>query len=342
MIKKNPTQTTNTVCPPLQFDTASWFAPELTKLAEHLNDQMVEMMRYYPEPDYKTLRTMIAKRNELHADNIVITPGRTAGFYTIAEAFAGRRGAILVPSYQHYELAAKRYGWQLTYIPEDVETQEIKLEGEEFCWICSPNSSTGRFRSRAELLELIKAHPQVSFIVDQSYATFTTQSTLTLSDVKSHPNIIFVSSFTQTYGLPGLRIGYITADKKVVKEIQKVIDPWSVSTMAVEVAKYILIHPAQFTLPIRKWQRNALELETKLRQIDGIEVMPSDAPFFLVQIHCATAAELIKYLLEEHNIAVYDATAQRGVKGEMIRITARDAVDNAKLLEAITTFCEGR
>lgn len=342
MIKKNPSQTTNTVCPPLQFDTASWFAPELTKLAEHLNDRMVEMMRYYPESDYKTLRTMISKRNELHVDNIVITAGRTAAFYVIAEAFAGKRGAILVPSYQHYELAAKRYGWQLTYIPEDVETQEIKLEGEEFCWICSPNSSTGRFRSRAELLNLISAHPQVFFIVDQSYASFTTQPTLTLSDVKSHPNIIFVSSFTQTYGLPGLRIGYVTADKKVVKEIQKVIDPWSVSTMAVEVAKYILIHPAQFTLPIRKWQRNALELETKLRQIDGLEVMPSDAPFFLVQIHCATAAELVNYLLEEHNIALYDATKLRGIKGEMVRITSRDATDNAKLVEAIAAFCESR
>ena len=342
MIKKNSSQTMNPVCLPLQFDTASWFAPELTKLAEHLNDRMVEMMRFYPESDYKTLRTMISKRNELHVDNIVITAGRTAAFYIIAEAFAGKRGAILVPSYQHYELAAKRYGWQLTYIPEDIETQEIKLEGEEFCWICSPNSSTGRFRSRAELLELISAHPQVFFIVDQSYASFTTQPTLTLSDVKSHPNIIFVSSFTQTYGLPGLRIGYVTADKKVIKEIQKVIDPWSVSTMAVEVAKYILIHPAQFTLPIRKWQRNALELETKLRQIDGIEVMPSDAPFFLVQVHCATAAELVKYLLEEHNIALYDATKLRGIKGEMVRITSRDATDNAKLVEAITAFCESR
>ena len=341
MIKKNSSQTMNPVCLPLQFDTASWFAPELTKLAEHLNDRMVEMMRFYPESDYKTLRTMISKRNELHIDNIVITAGRTAAFYIIAEAFAGKRGAILVPSYQHYELAAKRYGWQLTYIPEDIETQEIKLEGEEFCWICSPNSSTGRFRSRAELLELISAHPQVFFIVDQSYASFTTQPTLTLSDVKSHPNIIFVSSFTQTYGLPGLRIGYVTADKKVIKEIQKVIDPWSVSTMAVEVAKYILIHPAQFTLPIRKWQRNALELETKLRQIDGIEVMPSDAPF-LVQVHCATAAELVKYLLEEHNIALYDATKLRGIKGEMVRITSRDATDNAKLVEAITAFCESR
>ena len=342
MIKKNSSQTMNPVCLPLQFDTASWFAPELTKLAEHLNDRMVEMMRFYPESDYKTLRTMISKRNELHIDNIVITAGRTAAFYIIAEAFAGKRGAILVPSYQHYELAAKRYGWQLTYIPEDVETQDIKLEGEEFCWICSPNSSTGRFRSRTELLDLISAHPQVFFIVDQSYASFTTQPTLTLSDVKSHPNIIFVSSFTQTYGLPGLRIGYVTADKKVIKEIQKVIDPWSVSTMAIEVAKYILIHPAQFTLPIRKWQRNALELETKLRQIDGIEVMPSDAPFFLVQIHCATAAELVKYLLEEHNIALYDATKLRGIKGEMVRITSRDATDNAKLVEAITAFCESR
>ena len=70
--------------------------------------------------------------------------------------------------------------------------------------------------------------------------------------------------------------------------------------------------------------------------------MPSDAPFFLVQIHCATAAELIKYLMEEHNIAIYDATTLRGVKGEMVRITARDAADNAKLIEAITAFCAER
>lgn len=341
-MKKNTPSTTTTACPPLQFDTSTWFAPELTKLSEHLNDRMVEMMRFYPESDYKTLRTMISKRNALHVDNIVITAGRTAAFYAIAEAFAGKKGVILVPSYQHYELAAKRYSWQLTYLPEDLETQEIKLEEQEFCWICSPNNPTGRLRSRAELLDLIGRYPSVYFVIDQSYATFTTQPTLTLSDVKSHPNIIFVSSFTQTYGLPGLRIGYVTADKKVVKEIEKVVDPWSVSTMAVEVAKYILIHPAQFTLPIRKWQRNALELETKLRQIDGIEVMPSDAPFFLVQIHCATAAELIKYLLEEHNIALYDATKLRGIKGEMVRITSRDATDNAKLVEAITAFRESR
>ena len=121
-MKKNTPSITTTACPPLQFDTSTWFAPELTKLSEHLNDRMVEMMRFYPESDYKTLRTMISKRNELHVDNIVITAGRTAAFYAIAEAFAGKKGAILVPSYQHYELATKRYGWQLTYLPEDLGT----------------------------------------------------------------------------------------------------------------------------------------------------------------------------------------------------------------------------
>ena len=98
-MKKNTPSTTTTACPPLQFDTSTWFAPELTKLSEHLNDRMVEMMRFYPESDYKTLRTMISKRNALHVDNIVITAGRTAAFYAIAEAFAGKKGVILVPSY---------------------------------------------------------------------------------------------------------------------------------------------------------------------------------------------------------------------------------------------------
>ncbi len=340
-MKKNTPSTITTVCPPLSFDKTSWFAPELTKLAEHLNDRMVEMMRYNSESDYKTLCTMLAKRNELHADNIAITAGRTAAFYTIAEAFAGEKGAILIPSYRHYELATKRYGWDLTYLPESTETQELRLEGQEFCWICSPNNPTGRFRSRTELLELISGNPQVTFVIDQSYVTFTTQPTLTLSDVKAHPNVIFVSSFTQTYGLPGLRVGYITADKKVIKGIQKVLDPWSVSTVAIEMAKYILIHPAQFTLPIRKWQRNAQELETKLRQIDGIEVLPSDAPFFLVQIHCGTAAGLTQYLLDKCNISIFNASLLHGVKGEMVRITSRNETDNAKLIKAITAFCKG-
>ena len=64
------------------------------------------------------------------------------------------------------------------------------------------------------------------------------------------------------------------------EEINKYIIPWSVNAIAIEASKYILIHPAQFTLPIRKWQRETAELIYQLNKLDGLEVQPTSTTFF--------------------------------------------------------------
>lgn len=340
MMNKDKTLDKTTEKAPIDFSSTSWFAPDFKKLTEHICDRLVDMMDSYPEIDYKTLRTMLAKRNNLHPDNLLITAGGTAAFYAIARAFKSARATILIPSYRPYELAAQQSDWQLTFVSESIETQEIQLAEQDFCFICSPNNPTGRFRSREELLGLLARNPGVHFIVDQSYSSFTTQPTLNLTDIKNYPNLIFVNSFTQTYGVPGLRIGYITADKKIIKQLRALTTPCSVSSLAVEVAKYILIHPAQFTLPIRKWQRNAQELMAKLRLIDGVEVLPSDAPFFLMQLYKHKASDLVSYLKDEHNIIVRSTEDFKGIEGEVVRITSRTEEENNLLIRAIIEFCK--
>lgn len=319
----------------IDFATTAWYDQEYSNLQEHLSNILTESIQSYPEKDNITLRTMLAKRNDLHPDNIIILGGRTGAFYHIAQAFAGSTTTIMTPSFRVYETATSLHGWKQKFLPNTLNTEEIKLDGSDFCWICSPNNPDGKYRSRTELLRLIESNPKVKFVLDQSYFAFTTAPIINLSDIKNYPNIIIVRSFTHSYGLSGMRVGYIVADKSIAKSISKFVIPWSTNTLAIEAVKYILIHPAQFTLPIRKWQRNAQELMNKLHCIDGLEVIHSDTTFFLVKLENIKAKELVAYLKNKYNLSIQDAGEFRGLNEYYVRITARGEEQNNLLLEAI-------
>ena len=319
----------------VNFASTAWNEFGYENLLEHLAELTPYGISNYPEPDNITLRTMLAKRNNLKPQNFVVVNGRTAAFYRIAQAWAGARAALLVPYYPQYKAATDRYGWKHKLLSNDLSTEEIDLSECDFCWLSSPNNPDGKVRSRAELLRLIDAHPRVKFVLDQSYSTFTTVPGITMADIKTHPNIIVVRSFTHAYGLPGLRIGYIVADVPVAQQISRFLEPWSVNTLSVEAVKFILIHPAQFTLPIRKWQRSAKELIDKLRTIDGLTVFPGDVPFFLVRLERVKGAALVKHLREQYGFRIHDASGFEGLDDRYVRITARSEEQNNALVQAI-------
>ena len=97
----------------------------------------------------------------------------------------------------------------------------------------------------------------------------------------------------------------------------------------------ILIHPAQFTLPIRKWQRETAELIYQLSKFDNLEVIPTSTTFFLVRLKKGTAAELKKYLWEKNGILIRDASNFRGLDETYIRLSTQTSAENQILIDAI-------
>lgn len=141
-------------------------------------------------------------------------------------------------------------------------------------------------------MKLMAVNRQTTFVVDQAYVAFTTEDMLKATDVKTNENLILVQSISKAYNTPGLRTGYVVASPAKIQEIATFLIPWSVNTLAIEASKYILMHPAQFTLPIRKWQRETAELIYQLSKFDGVEVLPSATTFFLVRLKKGLAADL--------------------------------------------------
>ena len=288
------------------------------------------------------MKRLLARRHEVKEDNIVVTNGSITAFYLIAQAWRGAKSTIAVPSFAEYEDACRLHEHTLTFFSTEEDLPDVSLEGQDFCWLCNPNNPDGKLIHRGELLRLVDAHPDTLFVIDQAYVAFTTEELLKPKDVFAHKNLILVQSISKAYNIPGLRIGYMVADHALTERLNRYVIPWSVNAVAIEASKYILIHPAQFTLPIRKWQRETSDLIYQLRKLDGVEVIPTATTFFLVRLKKGSAAGLKQYLLEHEGILIRDASNFRGLDESYIRLSTQRTEQNEQLVAAMKRWLDAQ
>ena len=318
----------------INFSSNVWHGANLEKLQEHLNSQFDKLTRY-PEPDAASVKRLLARRYEIKEENIVVTNGSITAFYLLAQAWKKAKSFIAVPSFSEYVDACRLHEHEISFFSTGEDLSEVSFEGQDFCWLCNPNNPDGKLIHRIELLRMIAANRQTTFIIDQAYVSFTTEEMLKPSDIKNNPNLILVQSISKAYNIPGLRVGYIVASPEKIEEISKYIIPWSINAIAIEASKYILIHPAQFTLPIRKWQRETADFIYQLTKLDGLEVLPTATTFFLVRLRKGTAADLKQYLWDNYNILIRDASNFRGLDETYIRLSTQTKNENEQLIDAI-------
>ncbi|MDR2119039.1 MAG: histidinol-phosphate aminotransferase family protein [Tannerellaceae bacterium] len=324
----------------INFSSNVWHGANLEKLTEHLHTRLDQITRY-PDPDASSLKRLLARRFEIKEDSVVVTNGSVTAFYLLAQAWRGAKSTLFVPSFSEYEDACRLHEHEIAYFSNSEDLQQLSLKGQDFCWIGNPNNPDGKLIHRSELLKLIAANRHTLFIIDQAYAAFTTEDTLKPADLKTNRNLILVQSISKAYNVPGLRIGYIMASHALTKEINKYLIPWSVNAMAIEASKYILIHPAQFTLPIRKWQRETAELIYQLNKLEGLEVLPTATTFFLVRLKKGTAAALKKHLLEQ-GILIRDASNFHSLDETFFRLSTQTGAENQTLTLAIKEWLEAQ
>ncbi|MDR0538297.1 MAG: histidinol-phosphate aminotransferase family protein [Tannerellaceae bacterium] len=318
----------------INFSSNVWKGANTDKLMEHLHTQL-DKITNYPEPAASSLKRLLARRFEIKEDNVIPTNGAATAFYLVAQTWRGAKSTILAPSFIDYESACLLHEHEVTFYANHEDLAAIPLKGQDFCWIGNPNSPDGRLIHRAELLKLIAANKHTTFIIDQAYAAFTTEDTLKPADLKTNKNLILVHSISKAYNVPGLRVGYIIASTANAREISKHLIPWSLNVIAIEASKYILIHPAQFTLPIRKWQRETSEFISQLSKLDALEVLPTSTTFFLVRLKKGTAPALKQHLMSAHGILIRDASNFHGLDETYFRLCSQTSDKNARLVEAI-------
>ena len=274
-----------------------------------------ELIDHYPEPEAWTLERMLAERHGIDPKQVIVTSGATEAIYLIAQTFR-LRPVIPKPTFSEYADAYKlsTFNFQLSTI----------------LWLCNPNNPTGEVYDQLCIDKMMAEHELV--VIDQSYANYTDRP-VCCDTIAT--NLILIHSMTKDYGVPGLRLGYITAHESLTEQIRRHMRPWSVSALAVEAGKYLLQHDE---LICRPDLQEAQRLHERLCQIEGIEVAPTQTNFMLCRLEHHTAAELKEYLAKEHHILIRDASNFKGLTPQHFRIAAQTPTENDALVEAIKQF----
>ena len=287
-----------------------------------------DIIDHYPEPESSSLEKMIAERHDLKPNQVIVTSGATEAIYLIAQAFR-QKAVIPQPTFSEYGDACQLFPRKADVVSIDAG----KNKSGEMLWLCNPNNPTGEVYDQLYIDRMMAEYEMV--VIDQSYENYTHAHVMNPRWGARTPYSIQIHSMTKNYGVPGLRLGYITAHESLTNQIRKYIRPWSVSSLAIEAGKYLLQHDELLCKPdLGEAQR----LAEKLRNIGGIFVQPSQTNFMLCQIVNHSAAELKDYLIREHGMLIRDASNFEGLTPHHFRIAAQLSAENDALVEAITTF----
>ncbi|MDR1092491.1 MAG: aminotransferase class I/II-fold pyridoxal phosphate-dependent enzyme [Prevotella sp.] len=296
--------------------------------------ERIPLIHSYPEPDAASLASLISEKNNIPSGNVCITNGATEAIYLIAQAFGRKKSAIITPTFSEYEDACKINGHSLFFF---ASLSQIR-EDTELVWLCNPNNPDGNVYHKQYLERFITEHPDIYFIIDQSYEAFTDkQYTFTAQEGTMYRNVIILHSMTKTYAIPGIRLGYMTGNDRLIDKVNAFRMPWSVNQLAIEAGKYLLL---QGTIPfdLETCLAETRRFMIKMNGIEGLVVLPTNTHFFLCELYKKKASDLKQYLIDNHGILIRDAANFRGLDKHYFRVATQSPEENDNLVKAIKAW----
>ncbi|MDR1221575.1 MAG: pyridoxal phosphate-dependent class II aminotransferase [Tannerella sp.] len=312
------------------FSSNIYGKTDLSGLYRHLSARMA-CLTAYPEPEPASLETQLAATYGLQPDEVCVTNGATEAIYLIAQAFRDRKSYILQPTFSEYADACRLHA----HTVKPVYSINAIDGNADLVWLCNPNNPTGEVRPENTLMTLIKSHPSVCFVIDQSYEDYTYKSLFSAAKAVEMSQVILLHSAAKRYAIPGLRLGAVTAPAALLQQIRRQRMPWSVNAMAIEAGYFFLQNrplPPAFTDDLLK---ETERLRNAVENLKIADVWPTDTHFFLLRLRIGKSGLLKKYLAEEHHILIRDASNFEGLNDTFIRIATQTQEENNLLIKAL-------
>jgi threonine-phosphate decarboxylase len=318
------------------FSSNVWFGGTPPELISHLQ-QNLHMIGHYPEPDAIGLCREIAVFHNVNQEQVLVFNGSVEAFYTIALAFREAVSALLIPAFAEYEDACRIHNHRISFFTS-VESLNDADKETDLRWMGNPNNPDGRIFQFAEIEEFLKKNPRTILVIDEAYAGFIPGFRSVIELTKKFENLIVVRSLTKCCAIPGLRLGYVAASAKLAERLRQFQQPWSVNALAQEAGKFLIEDLKAHMPDAVVIQELSKKLQQRINQLEGFHAIPSEAPFFLVEMQWGTAAELKEFLIQEHGILIRDASNFRGLNEQYFRVCTRSEEDNLLLLEGLKNY----
>lgn len=301
-------------------------SPECAKVLKAFD---LDKLRRYCDPNYTALREELAKLNGTTAERVFVGNGSDEILSIAARCFVEDDETIgsLDPSYSLYKTLAaiRNVKWKGT------------SEGTSLFLLTNPNAPTGEFQEPKKIAEFAKSYKGV-VIVDEAYADFARSNAMALATASSNRNLIVMRTFSKSYSLAGLRVGYCVGPEELIRAMYKVKDSYNVDAIAQAVALAAVRDQAWMKKNALKVIRVREKLTKDLTSL-GWDVIPSESNFVFARppkqageaVH-ETAARIFDELKKRE---IYVRYFRYPKTRERLRITIGTPVQMKKLVSAV-------
>ncbi len=244
---------------------------------------------------------------------------------------AGKVG-VLSPCYAEHAEAWRRNG----YIVREVQEQEVEfyLDNLDVLVVVNPNNPTGLSLTPAKLLDWHARLAQRGgwLVVDEAFMDNTPQ--LSLAAHAHQVGLIVLRSFGKFFGLAGVRLGFVLAERKLLRLLAEQVGPWVVSGPTRVLGQACLQDTENHTRQRIRSDEASERLATLLERYG-----------FKPQGGCA----LFQWLITDQAQALYEFMARRGI---LLRIFTHnsslrfglpaDTAEEARLEQALIAFTKDK
>ena len=261
--------------------------------------QAAEQLNRYADGSQSELRNAIAKVHGLDPQRIICGNGSDELIQLMARVFLGDGHEALLSEngFVMSNIHCTAQGAELVIAPEkdykvDVDAMLARVSDKtRFCTIANPNNPTGTYINGSELRRLHAGLPDnCLFLIDDAYAEYVIaedyETGIALAD--EFDNVVVTRTFSKIYGLPFLRIGWAYCSAGVVDPAQRIRTPFNTNGAAM-VAAAAAVRDTAYIEEIRQHNARWLERITVALTELGIEVIPSQANFYLLRINLVRA-----------------------------------------------------
>jgi len=307
----------------------------LTALMAALNN-----LHRYPDGDCFYLKNAVAKKLGISPDALIFGNGSNEIIELAVRTFMqrGDEAVMADQAFAIYRIVVQAAGGTSRIVPLRNYTHDLEAIADAITpatrvvFLANPNNPTGTVFLRREWEEFLSTvPPHVIVVMDEAYFEFVEDPAYpdSLAAHSKNRALITLRTFSKIYGLAGLRIGFGVAHPELIEVMNRVRQPFNVSSLA-QIAALAALEDDEHVARTKQCNREGMAYLREQCTRLGLEYVPSWANFLLIRV--GNGKRVYEALLREGVIV-----RPMNVYGfpEHVRVTIGTAEENTRFVGAI-------
>lgn len=304
-------------------------------LRERIAHSLTGLAHY---PDGRSARAAVAERHDLPPARVLLTAGAAEAFVLLARALPVRRPVVVHPQFTEPEAALRDAGHEVRRVllrEEDgfrLDPSAVP-EDADLVVIGNPTNPTSVLHPAETIAAL--ARPGRYLVVDEAFMDAVPGEREALAGRTDLPGLVVLRSLTKTWGLAGLRIGYVLAEPETVALLERAQPLWPVSTPALVAAEACMSRAAlaEAEHAAHRIGTERAHLLAGLAEFDEVRtVAAAEGPFVLIRIE---GADAVRERLRLLGFAARRGDTFPGLDRHWLRLAVRDRATTNRFLQAL-------